>query len=42
MNNGATSILTLTGVEIGTKGQTGLRAVVDFNGHVVTWFPVNP
>ncbi len=26
----------------GTRGETGIRGVVDFEGHVVTWFPVRP
>jgi len=27
---------------VGSRGETGIRAVVDFEGHVVTWFPVLP
>ncbi|MCC6525740.1 MAG: hypothetical protein IT373_24040 [Polyangiaceae bacterium] len=41
--NDSTSFRVVTDLKraICTKGQTGIRAVVDFNGHVVTWFPVN-
>jgi RHS repeat-associated protein len=43
-SNDATSFKVIAdlGQPIGTAGQTGVRAVVDFNAHVVTWFPVNP
>lgn len=27
---------------VGSRGETGVRAVVDYEGHVVTWFPVKP
>jgi RHS repeat-associated protein len=34
--------LLFLGRAIGTKGEMGVRTVVDFEGHVVTWFPVRP
>jgi len=27
---------------VGSRGETGIRAVVDFAGNVITWFPVRP
>lgn len=35
-------VVTDLGRVVGSKGQTGVRAVVDYLGHVVTWFPVKP
>jgi hypothetical protein len=35
-------VVTDLGRVIGTKGETAVRAVVDFGGNVVTWFPVRP
>jgi hypothetical protein len=39
---GSFRVVTDLGRAIGTRGETGIRAVVDFEGHVVTWFPVRP
>jgi hypothetical protein len=35
-------VVTDLGRAVGTRGETGVRAIVDFEGHVVTWFPVRP
>jgi len=35
-------VITDLGRAIGTRGETGIRALVDFNGNVFTWFPVWP
>jgi hypothetical protein len=39
---GSFKVVTDLGRAIGTKGETGVRAIVDFAGDVVTWFPVRP
>lgn len=42
-NDGASfKIIADVGRQVGTKGQTAVRAIVDYSGHVVTWFPVKP
>jgi hypothetical protein len=35
-------VVTDLGRIVGSRGETGIRAVVDFEGRVVTWFPVRP
>jgi RHS repeat-associated protein len=35
-------VVTDLGRTVGSRGETEVRAVVDFEGHVVTWFPVRP
>jgi hypothetical protein len=35
-------VVTDLGRVVGSRGETGIRAVVDFEGRVVTWFPVRP
>ncbi len=39
---GSFKVVADLGRAIGTKGQTGIKAVVDFAGNVITWFPVRP
>ena len=39
---GSFKVVTDLGRVIGAKLETGIRAVVDFAGNVVTWFPVRP
>ena len=35
-------VITDLGIAVGSKGQTGVRAVVDFSGRIITAFPVHP
>jgi|WetSurSiteA1Bulk_404760.scaffolds.fasta_scaffold64734_2 hypothetical protein len=35
-------VTTNLGRVVGSRGETSIRAIVDFNGQVVTWFPVQP
>jgi RHS repeat-associated protein len=35
-------VITDLGIAVGTKGQTGVRVVVDFSGKIITAFPVHP
>jgi hypothetical protein len=35
-------VVTPMGRAVGDRGETGVRAVVTNEGHVVTWFPVRP
>jgi len=41
-DTGSFRVVTDLGRVIGTRGETGVRAVVSFEGHVITWFPVRP
>jgi hypothetical protein len=42
--NGKTSFKVIAdlGTAVGSKGQTGVRVIVDFTGRIVSAFPVHP
>jgi hypothetical protein len=42
--NGETSfnVIADLGTAVGSKGQTGVRVIVDFTGKIITAFPVHP
>lgn len=39
---GSFRVVTDLGRVVGSRGETGIRAVVDYQGNVITWFPVRP
>jgi len=42
-NDGSSfKVVTDLGRVVGSRGETGVRVIVDFEGRVVTWFPVKP